>query len=496
MSTEHSSLTPCPDDNALVAFVGREHVSDGLELHVATCSDCRKLVAEFVRVGGKTGGGARQDASEAQADVMRAGTTVDRYVIERLAGQGAMGRVYVALDPKLDRRIAIKILRRRQDQATDMGQRTQRFLREARALARLAHPHVVAIHDVGTDGDRVFIAMEFVEGSTLTDWLASPRSRDSTIDVLAQAGRGLAAAHRAGLVHRDFKPDNVLVGSDGRARVTDFGLARGALGMTPYDVDAHRHGLQALSPAHASAVSTGSGVVLGTPAYMSPEQKMGQWADARADQFAFCVVLYEALFGARPAAMHGTRGSIPQKTRGEEHVSADLARLLKRGLQEQPSHRFTSMDDVLHLLADVTTRRSLFGRRKMLPIAAAMMVSGVAALVHFGRAPGAKAERPHLDGRPSLAIDSPVGVNELAAEALAVRSEPPVAAARSAASVARGDVGFSAPAKELPSTASSARPVASLAPAIHRPKAPSSSPEVPTGARGLVADGDPFGAYE
>src|SRR5690606_1441989 len=232
------------------------------------------------------------------------GATIGRYVVLAPLGRGAMGTVLAALDPELDRKVALKVLHE-----TARGGDRARLQREAQALARLSHPNVMILHDVGTwvdpaGGRHVFLAMELVVGHTLSDWLASaPRSVDAIVAVFAQAGRGLAAAHAAGLVHRDFKPHNVLVGSDGRVRVTDFGLARsfGEDTRPPITVDTHTGPISLPELAlHETLTRTGEWV--GTPAYMAPEQLQGGAADPRADQFAFCVALYEALHGQRPFA--------------------------------------------------------------------------------------------------------------------------------------------------------------------------------------------------
>ncbi|MFP2933782.1 serine/threonine-protein kinase, partial [Pyxidicoccus sp. 3LG] len=154
------------------------------------------------------------------------GTSVGRYIVLEAVGSGGMGVVYAAYDPKLDRKVALKLVRTDADGMALGAAWQQRLLEEAQALARLSHPHVVSVHDAGGYLDQVFLAMEFIGGGTLRDWLkAAPRSWRDTLQVFVQAGRGLAAAHSAGLVHRDFKPDNVLLGTDGRVRVTDFGLA-------------------------------------------------------------------------------------------------------------------------------------------------------------------------------------------------------------------------------------------------------------------------------
>jgi len=222
------------------------------------------------------------------------GTLVGRYVVLDVVGEGGMGVVYSAFDPELDRKVAIKLLQAKPGGST--GEQAW-LVREAQALARLSHPNVVAVHDVGTlPGDRVFIAMELVDGVTLRAWLKTPRSWREVLPIMRAAGAGLAAAHAAGLVHRDFKPDNVIVGNDGRVRVMDFGLARAQLdgpAMRSSDV-----AIDSRSP--LSDKLTIAGTVVGTPAYMAPEVYQGDAADARTDQFAFGIALYEALYRTRP----------------------------------------------------------------------------------------------------------------------------------------------------------------------------------------------------
>ncbi|MCB9752919.1 MAG: serine/threonine protein kinase [Myxococcales bacterium] len=260
-------------------------------------------------------------------------------VLERVAG-GGMGVVYAAFDPKLSRKVAIKVLR-------DQGDaRRRRLLREARTLARLSHPNVVAIHDVEHEGDAVFIAMEFIEGDSLRRWLRQPRLLERVVDVLVDAGQGLAAAHAQGVVHGDFKPDNVLVGEDGRARVVDFGLAR--------TIEAREPTGCVESMAAASGLSSRVG---GTVMYMAPEQLAGGRPDERADQFSFAVTAYEALYGARPFSGE-TAGAILEEVRAGRvrappvgsHVGAALHRALLRALELDATRRFPSMRALLEEL--------------------------------------------------------------------------------------------------------------------------------------------------
>jgi serine/threonine protein kinase len=206
-------------------------------------------------------------------------------VIDAL-GQGGFGFVVSAFDPELDRKVAIKLLRPEIHASCGAAEARVRLLREAQALARLSHPNVVTVHEVGTVQDDVFIAMEFVEGRTLSLWLVEDQPGDSQIlEVFLAAGDGIAAAHRAGLVHRDFKPDNVMIGNDGRVRVLDFGLARPALAL-----DESRDGVSAVTDLVSGrrelhADLTRAGAIMGTPAYMAPEQHLGKNVDARTDQF-------------------------------------------------------------------------------------------------------------------------------------------------------------------------------------------------------------------
>ncbi len=279
------------------------------------------------------------------------GTLVDRYVVLEEIGAGGMGVVYAAYDPELDRKIAIKLLQHgviTNDKAW--------LLREAQALARLSHPNVIAVHDVGSlPDDRVFVAMELVEGVTLRTWLErAPRRWREVLPVLRSAGAGLAAAHRAGLVHRDFKPDNVLVGEDGRVRVLDFGLARPRRDTDPPMPRDSDRTIEASSPLHATL--TEAGAILGTPAYMAPELYSSTGADARSDQFAFGVALFEALYRMRPFD-RGDTGSEPKQP-PDVGVPPRIRATVLRAIAADPAARFATMDALLAELAlDPAARR-------------------------------------------------------------------------------------------------------------------------------------------
>jgi hypothetical protein len=340
-----------------------------IERHVARCADCRTLLSLVARSDSRaprswaasaSSLGTMPAAGEPAAALVE-GTRVGRYVLRSRLGAGAMGVVFTAHDPELDREIAIKLLRGDLDADMPRLPLAARMVAEAQAMARLAHPNVVAVHDVGWFGDHIFIAMELVQGETLAQWLAAGRRARARADVLAMfiaAGTGLAAAHAAGLVHRDFKPENVLVGRDGRVRVTDFGLAdRAAVGGAPVAHDDER-------PVR----------LVGTPFYMAPEQLAGDPVDARGDQFGFCVAIYAALTGAHP--LRGEGGATARPPRAG--LPGWLWRTLARGLATDRARRFATMDDLLAELGRGQRRQR--GQRRIAggAVAAIIATAGIA----------------------------------------------------------------------------------------------------------------------
>jgi tetratricopeptide (TPR) repeat protein len=267
-----------------------------------------------------------------------------------------MGVVYSAYDPTLDRRVALKFLRP-ESRAPDIAE--QRLLREAQAMARLSHPNVAVAYEVGLFSGHVYIAMEFVDGVDLRRWLAdAPRPPSEILDVFRAAGRGLVAAHSAGIIHRDFKPENVLIDKQGRPRVTDFGLSRTRQAIEDDDEVGERN--VSLSPSgDMAAPLTRSGAVLGTPSYMSPEQHRGRAADERSDQFAFCVSLHEALHGEHPFKGVDPTQLLDNVLAGKvvsEPASRTLTRrcrqAIARGLNPLPEDRFPSMEALLAQLTE------------------------------------------------------------------------------------------------------------------------------------------------
>jgi tRNA A-37 threonylcarbamoyl transferase component Bud32 len=287
------------------------------------------------------------------------GAKVGRYDVLERVGAGGMGVVYRAYDPELHREVALKLLKASRGSEKAEAKRRKRLLREARAMAQLSHPNVIPVYDVGEHADGLYVAMEFVLGLNARQWLKQEKPPwRRTLGVFRAAGRGLAAAHSAGLVHRDFKPANVLVGDDGRVRVLDFGLARAVVDEAEPEVAPGF--AEGEVEAHWSETLTADGTILGTPIYMAPEQYAGKPADARSDQYSYCIALYEALYGVLPFADGTVKEQARAKYRGEireppssSPVPARLYHVLRRGLSPRPEDRFPSMPDLLRELRTV-----------------------------------------------------------------------------------------------------------------------------------------------
>ena len=329
MCFDHDDVT-CLDADVLLGFVEGRLGPDALsetDAHLATCVDCREVVALL----------AKGSAPHRLVVDARPGDKVGRYVLREQLGRGAMGVVYAAWDPELDRAIAIKLLR------PDLGDRASgvaraRLIEEGRAIAQLAHPNVVAVHDVGEVAGGVFIAMELVDGGSLASW-AADKTSDEIIAAVEQAARGIAAAHRAGIVHRDVKPANLLVGKDGRVRVVDFGLAQ-----------------------RPEAEPSLDGVIVGTPLYMAPETIAGADADARSDQYGLAASLYEALarakpFTARTLAQLAREKQARTLAKPRRRVPPRVLAAIERGLQPDPAARWPSLDLFADRLASHVHRR-------------------------------------------------------------------------------------------------------------------------------------------
>jgi len=406
--TTTSSVGPaarddCPPDEVLAVHLEGELAgaeAERVAAHIDDCDACRELVvvlARQMRIDRDTVAsqpfpsipGVPKPLAIDLTPPSLPGAFAGRYQIKRMIGRGAMGQVFEALDLNLHRLIALKVLRLAPDKSpAERAEAANRLVREARAMAVLSHRNVVAVYDVGQHADQVFVAMQLVDGATLRKWLAAQkRTPRQIIKVMCEAGIGLAAAHQARLIHRDFKPDNILISRRGTARVTDFGLARRAeFGPDPLgrssDVGAEadrgsRPVIVEIDTADSHDV-TRTGAVVGTPAYMAPEQARGQDIDARADQFSFCVATWEALYGDRPFAgttwseIYGNvvTGRMTEPD-SDEYVPRQIQRALRRGLAADPAARWPSMRELLAEFDQVLKRP---GRVKRVA-----MIAGIAA---------------------------------------------------------------------------------------------------------------------
>ena len=379
----------CPEPERLVELVEGHLDPDAqlaIEHHIDTCESCRVGLAAAVR----------GDAASAWS--------LGRYRIDDVIGMGGMGIVYRAWDPSLSREVAIKVVK------SDDAELRARLAREAQSLARLNHRNVCQIYDVGTDDNELWIAMELVRGTTLRAWIAAkPERRDEVLEVLAGAGHGLAAAHAAGLVHRDVKPENILVDRDGRAVVSDFGLARDLADR-----------------------ATRTSVLAGTPAYMAPEQLDGAPADARSDQYAFAVTAHEALTGTRPRPRNQASASLPSRLRAA----------LDRALSDDPGARFATVEQLVDAFVVPAPRRRMRGIAITAAVAGLAVVgvagvsmsggggsSGGGSSSHPGTVAVASDERPQPQV-PVVAHDAPFEDADRARPTLAphvdpVRADPP-----------------------------------------------------------------------
>jgi len=358
----------CPDDQTLLAML--EHSVDPtrfgeLEVHIDGCQHCRKAVAALA-LGSRSPSTPAKPFAGIDLDLAIGATIHDRYVVASEIGRGGMGTVYVAHDKTLGRDVALKLHR--------AGSGSDRLHREAIAMAKLAHPNVVNVFEVASVDDRMYVAMEYVRGGTLRGWLAAtPRSWRECIAMLVEAGRGLAAAHAAGLVHRDFKPENVLVGEDGRPRVGDFGLAR------------TDHTAIAADPDVLATAMTVTGGLAGTPAYMAPEQLAGSAVDARSDQFAFAVVAWECLFGKRPFA-GATLATLAiaierhELVRSNRDVPDRVCRVIERALETSPDARYADMPALIAALQRAAAPRTT---RNVIATVAAAAVIGAGAFLTY-----------------------------------------------------------------------------------------------------------------
>ena len=312
-----ASLGACPDENELVMLAEGALAGDerrAIDRHLDGCAACSRLVAELARL----------------AAPLR--PAPPRYQIIRRLGEGAMGVVWEAEDTNLHRRVALKFVR---PEGADSPEQRKRLHREARALAKVRHVNVISVFDAGEADDEVCLVLELVDGTNAREWRrAAPRTDDEILAVWRQAAAGVAAVHRAGIVHRDIKPDNVLVSVDGRVVVGDFGLATGDLGATTKKL-------------------TATGAVVGTPLYMSLEQLKGEPATAKSDQFALCASIWEALAGQRPYMASTIAAIVLAMTKPltvPSGVDRRLFEVLARGMDPDPERRYPDVDALIAVM--------------------------------------------------------------------------------------------------------------------------------------------------
>ncbi|MGE0547684.1 MAG: protein kinase [Kofleriaceae bacterium] len=330
----------CPPEALICDFAARALPADveaQVDAHIADCQDCRNLVFALASAGGEHGASAAASNQH-----------IARFEVLEVLGQGAMGIVYRARDPALDRQVAIKI---RRDRAKLSADGDDRLRREAQALARLAHPNVVSVFETGLHDGMPYVVMEYIDGVTLDVWSRTPRAPQAVLAMMFEAGRGLAAAHTVGVIHRDFKPRNVFVSASAMAKVGDFGLARLDSRLVPD---------RSVDDTELALTLSAAGAVIGTPAYMAPEQLHGDPATEASDQFSFCVTLFEVMFGQRPfvgstvtelmAAMRS-----PLRLPATPRIPLRVRRVLERGLSVDPARRFRSMTALLDAMTPPST---------------------------------------------------------------------------------------------------------------------------------------------
>ncbi len=359
----------CPPADQLRGFASgivSDDVAAAIGVHVGSCRSCRDSMMGFAK------GSNNAAIPEIDAEA-RIGKTLGRYRVDRVLGMGGMGIVYAAHDPQLDRPVAIKVVHRA---AADAAGRA-RLVREAQSLARLSHTNVCHVYDVGTasspdnpEGD-VWVAMEMIDGSTLRDWVGG-KSQQEILAVLLGAGEGISAAHAAGLIHRDIKPENVLVTHEGRPVVTDFGLARLDLPVDPGGATA------ALDP-----LRTATNAIVGTPAYLAPEQLTGGTLDARVDQFAWAVMAWELLAGVRPfpAVPIVRLDAIIKGPNPHPSLSKAMVAALAKGMAAAPRDRYASLRELMDAVRSAASQRRGGGRTSTIAIAVGAAVLAVAATI-------------------------------------------------------------------------------------------------------------------
>jgi eukaryotic-like serine/threonine-protein kinase len=416
--------TECPPE-AIVARYAEQTLSreehDRFSAHVARCEQC-DLALMMLLSREQTSARSALDASRAAPDqslevfVRRAhlvqqfsaGAFVGRYRVLRRVGQGAMGIVYAAHDSQLDRNVALKVLlddRAEGSLSDDPGVASGRLLREARSMAKLAHPNIVTVFEVGAAKGRVFLAMELIDGVTLAEWLLAAPPRDLVLRLFVDIARALDAAHRAGVVHRDLKPHNILVSRDGQPKVTDFGLADASAALWASS------GGSASDPSTATTLQLTRALV-GTPAYMAPEVLVEEKrAGPLSDQFSFAVCLHEALTGRRPydaSSLDELKTRLAtERPRIDGSLPAQLRRPLLRALSRDERARFPSMKELGGTLEDASLHLATSKRRARVRLSVAGGVVFIALGSGLGLVAWARLSHPSVTHAPPAAPTMP-----------------------------------------------------------------------------------------
>ncbi len=381
----------CPSEEVFTSLLAGELDPDArraLDLHLDRCAACTQLIIDLAEFSSPLEGEQPEKLEPSKQPTTPSLQIGERYTIMRMIGRGGMGSVYEAFDKSLGRKVAIKVLRADLIEPDRREEHSARLLREARLLAAVYHPNVLNVYDVGVWNEQVFMAIQYIEGTTLGEWIrsSSPDWRN-ILEIYLKVGDGLAEAHKRGLVHRDIKPENILIDSTGRAWLADFGLACAIGGDVAVE---GIEGSKGSAELMRSAI-THTGAVIGTPAYMAPEQHLGARTDERTDQFSFAAAIFESLYHTRAfagrtrqelktAVCEGQLKPCPSK-----HLPTGIYRVLRRALKAQPAARYDSLPSLLSALRQVAEQKPLWRRLLRITALASLTLAALVGLSSMAR---------------------------------------------------------------------------------------------------------------